>query len=168
MQSVRQIDFDELDAALRSAPALSARLFRKVLQDAHGSNPFASWAGWRHLMIWPRPGHGPTRRYACSSWNYRIGSSGTLFERATIGSVPYPANRICPLRSMTPWKGSTHRFRSPSCVRSSPRAGCFVPKSGRLCGSLKFPSCRVSLCAATILFDSILRRRIVNVPMPTL
>ena len=32
MQSVRQIDFDELDAALRSAPALSARLFRKVLQ----------------------------------------------------------------------------------------------------------------------------------------
>ena len=32
MQSLRQIDFDELDAALRSAPALSARLFRKVLQ----------------------------------------------------------------------------------------------------------------------------------------
>ena len=32
MQSVRQIDFDELDAALRSAPTLSARLFRKVLR----------------------------------------------------------------------------------------------------------------------------------------
>lgn len=32
MQSLRQIDFDELDAALQSAPALSACLFRKVAQ----------------------------------------------------------------------------------------------------------------------------------------
>jgi hypothetical protein len=32
MQSVGQTDFDELDVALRSASALSARLFRKVLQ----------------------------------------------------------------------------------------------------------------------------------------
>ena len=32
MQSVGQIDFDELDAALRSAPAPSTGLFRKVLQ----------------------------------------------------------------------------------------------------------------------------------------
>jgi hypothetical protein len=32
MQSVRQIDFDELDAALQSAPALSTCLFRKVVQ----------------------------------------------------------------------------------------------------------------------------------------
>jgi hypothetical protein len=32
MQSVRQIDFGELDAALQSAPALSTCLFRKVVQ----------------------------------------------------------------------------------------------------------------------------------------
>jgi hypothetical protein len=32
MQSPGQIDFEELDAALQSAPALSTRLFRKVLQ----------------------------------------------------------------------------------------------------------------------------------------
>jgi hypothetical protein len=32
MQSVRQIDFDELDAALQSAPAPSTRLFRMVVQ----------------------------------------------------------------------------------------------------------------------------------------
>jgi hypothetical protein len=32
MQTVGQIDFNELDVALRSAPALSASLFRKVLQ----------------------------------------------------------------------------------------------------------------------------------------
>jgi hypothetical protein len=32
MQSLGQIDFEELDAALQLAPALSGRLFRKVLQ----------------------------------------------------------------------------------------------------------------------------------------
>lgn len=32
MQNVRQMDFDELDAALQSAPALSTSLFRKVVQ----------------------------------------------------------------------------------------------------------------------------------------
>jgi hypothetical protein len=32
MQSVRQVDFDELDAALQSATALSTSLFRKVVQ----------------------------------------------------------------------------------------------------------------------------------------
>jgi hypothetical protein len=35
MQSVRQIDFDELDAALQSTPALSMCLFRKVVQGMH-------------------------------------------------------------------------------------------------------------------------------------
>ena len=32
MQSLGQINFEELDAALQSAPALSSGLFRKVLQ----------------------------------------------------------------------------------------------------------------------------------------
>jgi hypothetical protein len=32
MQSVRQVDFDELDAVLQSASALSTSLFRKVLE----------------------------------------------------------------------------------------------------------------------------------------
>jgi hypothetical protein len=32
MQSLGQIDFEEFDAALQSAPALSTRLFREVLQ----------------------------------------------------------------------------------------------------------------------------------------
>lgn len=105
-------------------------------------------------MSWSRPARGPTRRYACWNWNYQIGLSGASSERATIGSAPYPANRICPSRPMTRWKGSMRHFRSPSCGRSSTRAADLARKSGRRCGFLKFAPPRESRCAATILFES--------------
>ena len=101
----------------------------------------------------------PTRRYACWSWNYQIGLSGASFERAMIGSVPYPANRICPSRSMTRWKGSMRHFRSPFCGRSSTRAADLARKSGRLRGFLKFAPPRESRCAATTLLEQASRRR---------
>jgi hypothetical protein len=153
MQSLEQIDFEELDAALQSAPALSTRLFRKVLQ---GCTRLESLRQLRRVATLEELADAGAWTDATlrllelelPNWVVR-----RLIREGDDGSVPYPANRICPSRSMTRWKGSMRHFRSPSCGRSPTRAAELARKSGRLCGFLKFASRRESLCAATILFE---------------
>ena len=109
MHSVRHIDFDELDPALRSAPTFSARLFRKVLQGCTRLESLRQLGRVAALEKLAEAGawtDATLRLLELELPNW----SGASSERATIGPVPYPANRICALRSMTrrksgpPWR----------------------------------------------------------------
>ena len=81
MQSLGQIDFEELDAALQSAGAIQPPIPQGPAGMHAARIPSPVGGGWRHLRNWPRPGRGLTRGCACWSWNYQIGLSVALSDR---------------------------------------------------------------------------------------